>query len=83
MHGQAYFNINNSVLNTSNPFTSQEPGYQSDMFNVARNLFKRVNLAPPMGNLNSPFGQSIALAGGAFGTSAANRRIDFQILFGF
>jgi hypothetical protein len=60
-------------------------GRYSVTFSVfARNLFNRVNLAPPIGNLNSPlFGQSIALAGGPFGTSAANRRVDFQIIFSF
>jgi hypothetical protein len=48
----------------------------------ARNIFNRVNLAPPIGNLSSPlFGQSIALAGGPYNTASANRRIDFQ--FGF
>ncbi len=50
----------------------------------AGNLFNRVNLAPPIGNLNSPlFGQSVALAGGPYGSAGANRRVDFQIVFGF
>lgn len=54
-------------------------------FNVmVRNLFNDVNPAPPIGNLNSPFfGQSIALAGGAFGAGAYNRRIDLQVVFAF
>ena len=50
----------------------------------ARNLFNRVNLANPVGNLNSPdFGQSIALAGGPFGSGASNRRVDLQVQFAF
>ncbi len=49
-----------------------------------RNLFNNVNLASPVGNMSSPvFGLSNSLAGGPFGSSAANRRIDFQVRFGF
>jgi hypothetical protein len=51
---------------------------------AARNLFNYVDLAPPVGNLNSPlFGQSNALAGMPFTTSSANRRIDLQLMFTF
>jgi len=50
----------------------------------ARNLFNFVNLAPPVGNLSSPFfGQSNAIAGGPWFSSSANRRIDFQVTFSF
>ncbi|GAC1429941.1 MAG: TonB-dependent receptor [Terriglobales bacterium] len=50
----------------------------------ARNVFNRDNLASPIGTLTSPlFGKSIALAGGPFSTSAANRRIDLQVMFSF
>lgn len=50
----------------------------------ARNLFNFVNPAAPIGNLSSPrFGQSNALGGGPFNTQAANRRIDFQMIFAF
>jgi len=50
----------------------------------ARNLFNNVNLATPIGVIGSPhFGQSIALAGGPFSTSDANRRIDLQVMFSF
>jgi hypothetical protein len=50
----------------------------------ARNLFNNVNLAPPIGVISSPrFDQSIALAGGPFSTSDANRRIDLQVMFSF
>lgn len=50
----------------------------------ARNIFNFVNLAPPVGNLSSPFfGESNAIAGGPWSSSAANRRIDFQVMFTF
>jgi hypothetical protein len=54
-------------------------------FNVmVRNLFNNVNRAAPVGILNSPyFGQSIALAGGPFGSGAYNRRLDLQVMFSF
>jgi len=49
-----------------------------------RNIFNRVNLAPPVGNLSSPlFGESNALSGGIFSSSAANRRIDLVATFSF
>ncbi len=51
---------------------------------AARNIFNRVNLGPPVGNLSSPlFGQSISLAGGIFNSQAANRRIDLVATFSF
>lgn len=50
----------------------------------ARNLFNRVNLGTPIGNLDSRFfGQSIALAGGPFSSAASNRRIELQASFSF
>jgi hypothetical protein len=50
----------------------------------ARNIFNRVNLAPPIGNLDSPlFGQSNDLAGGPYSFGSATRRIDLQALFSF
>jgi Carboxypeptidase regulatory-like domain len=61
-----------------------------------QNLFNRVNLAPPVGNLSSPyFGQSLALnggfggfgpgggGGGGGGTGAGNRKVTAQIRFNF
>ncbi len=49
-----------------------------------RNIFNRVNLAPPVGNLSSPlFGESNALAGGIFSSASANRRIDLVATFSF
>ena len=50
----------------------------------ARNVLNRVNLATPVGNLTSPlFGESNALAGGPFSSSAANRKIELQVSFSF
>jgi hypothetical protein len=51
----------------------------------ARNLFNRVNLAPPVGNLSSPlFGRSVALAGyGHQGSVSANRTVELQVRFSF
>jgi uncharacterized membrane protein YgcG len=50
----------------------------------ARNVLNHVNLATPIGNLTSPlFGESNALAGGPFSSSASNRRIELQAAFSF
>jgi hypothetical protein len=59
----------------------------------ARNLLNNVNLGQPVGVINSPlFGQSNSLggiygggAGGGGGgpSQAANRRLDFQVVFSF
>jgi hypothetical protein len=50
----------------------------------ARNVFNNVNLSTPVGNLNSPlFGKSLSLAGGAFNSQSANRRIDMQLRLSF
>jgi hypothetical protein len=55
-------------------------------FNVSgRNVFNNVNLATPVGTVDSPlFGKSNGL-GGAFGgvSQSANRRIDLQAVFNF
>ncbi|MEO8662429.1 MAG: carboxypeptidase regulatory-like domain-containing protein [Bryobacteraceae bacterium] len=53
----------------------------------ARNLFNRVNLATPNGNLSSAlFGESLSLASGmgpGGASAASNRRLDFQLRFSF
>jgi hypothetical protein len=56
----------------------------------ARNLFNDVNFGPRIGTIGSPlFGQSNSIGGlfggggGGGGTQAANRRIDFQVVFTF
>ena len=65
------------------PASSNRP-YNVTFSVFARNLFNNVNLATPIGILTSPhFDQSIALAGGPFSTSDANRRIDLQVQFSF
>jgi hypothetical protein len=49
----------------------------------AQNAFNQVNLAPPVGTLNSPlFGRSIALASGN-GSTSANRIVEFETYFRF
>lgn len=50
----------------------------------ARNVLNRVNPATPIGVITSPnFEQSTSLAGGAFSSSAANRKIELQASFSF
>ena len=57
----------------------------------ARNVLNKVNAATPIGVLPPPnappnssdFGKSIALAGGAFSSQAANRKIELQAMFSF
>ncbi|MFB3814028.1 MAG: carboxypeptidase regulatory-like domain-containing protein [Terriglobales bacterium] len=50
----------------------------------ARNLLNHVNPANPVGNLSSNrFGESVAIGGMGFFSSAANRRVDFQVMFAF
>lgn len=50
----------------------------------ARNVLNHVNAANPIGNLESnKFGQSIAVAGGPFSSSAANRKLELQAMFNF
>ena len=51
---------------------------------MGRNVLNNVNLAPPVGVLESPlFGKSNALAGGFFSSAASNRSIDLQMTFSF
>ncbi|HEY2171874.1 MAG TPA: carboxypeptidase regulatory-like domain-containing protein, partial [Candidatus Angelobacter sp.] len=51
---------------------------------MTRNIFNNVNLAAPVGVLESPaFGKSNALAGGFFSSPASNRSIDLQMTFNF
>jgi len=54
-------------------------------FSVAgRNIFNNVNAGNPVGVISSPiFGQSNSLAGGPFGSSSFNRRVDLQVTFSF
>jgi hypothetical protein len=51
---------------------------------MGRNVFNNVNLAQPVGVLESPlFDKSNALSGGFFSSPAANRSIDLQMSFSF
>ena len=51
---------------------------------MAHNVLNNVNLAAPVSVLQSPFfGKSNAIAGGFFGSAAANRSIDLQVSFNF
>jgi len=51
---------------------------------MARNVFNNVNLAQPVGVVNSKlFGTSNALAGGFFSSPASNRSIDLQMSLNF
>lgn len=51
---------------------------------AARNLFNRVNLDTPVGNLGSPlFGHSTSIHGYGHGSASANRTIDLQLRFSF
>ena len=58
--------------------------YSLNFSAMARNVLNNVNLANPVGVLQSPlFGKSNALAGGFFSSSASNRSIDLQVSFNF
>ena len=51
---------------------------------MGHNIFNHTSLAAPVGVLSSPlFGQSTSIAGGFFGSAAANRSIDLQATFSF
>lgn len=51
---------------------------------MGRNILNNVNLAAPVGVLESPlFDKSTALAGGFFSSPASNRSIDLQVSFSF
>jgi hypothetical protein len=51
---------------------------------MTRNVLNHVNLAQPVGVLESPlFGKSNALAGGFFSSPASNRSVDLQVSFNF
>ncbi len=50
----------------------------------ARNIFNKVNLAAPIGDLSSPlFGRANSLAGRPYGDSTSNRRLELQLTFTF
>jgi Carboxypeptidase regulatory-like domain len=58
--------------------------YSLNFTAMGRNIFNNVNLAPPVGVLESPlFGKSNALAGGFFSSPSSNRSVDLQVSFNF
>jgi hypothetical protein len=58
--------------------------YSLNFTAMGRNIFNNVNLAAPVGVLESPlFGKSNALAGGFFSSPSSNRSIDLQVAFNF
>ncbi len=58
--------------------------YSLNFTAMARNILNNVNLAQPVGVLDSPlFGKSNALAGGFFSSAASNRSVDLQVSFNF
>ncbi|MGD0914452.1 MAG: carboxypeptidase regulatory-like domain-containing protein, partial [Terracidiphilus sp.] len=58
--------------------------YSLNFAAMAHNMLNNVNLAQPVGVLESPlFGKSNALAGGFFSSAASNRSIDLQVSFNF
>lgn len=68
------------------PFGGDNSGQKYSLtFAVAgRNIFNNVNAANPVGVISSPiFGRENALAGGPFGSSSFNRRVDLQVTFSF
>ncbi len=67
------------------PGGNGRPGRYSLTFNVdARNVFNKVNLGNPVGNIGSPlFGVANSLAGGFYSEGAAVRRIDLSVAFAF
>jgi len=68
------------------PFGGDNSGHKYSLtFAIsARNIFNNVNAGNPVGVISSPiFGQENSLAGGPFGSSSYNRRVDLQITFSF
>jgi Carboxypeptidase regulatory-like domain len=63
---------------------SSDRRYQIDVGIMAHNVFNRVNLGTPIGNLTSKgFGLSNSIGGGFFGNQSANRSIDLFMSFRF
>ena len=63
---------------------SSDRKYQLELGVMAHNVFNKVNLGTPIGNITSPlFGQSNSLAGGFFNNQSANRSINLFLRFSF
>ena len=80
-HGGPLFGGGGPMIMSSN----SDRRYNLTLGVSMRNAFNNVNVANPSGVLGSPFfDKPNALQGGPFaGTSAANRRVDFQAIFNF
>lgn len=80
-HGGPLFGGGGPMIMSSN----SDRRYNLTLGVSMRNAFNNVNVANPSGVLGSPFfNKPNALQGGPFaGTSAANRRVDFQAIFNF
>ena len=66
--------------------SSSERRYSITASVSARNIFNHLNPGPIIGNINSPlFGQANQIAGGvgAYSGYSDNRRLEFQLRFGF
>jgi hypothetical protein len=83
--GQA--NAGGSAQNSQR--NTDQKKYNLTVSAALHNLFNRVNLTPPIGNLSSPlFGQSQSLTsfggfGGSGSANAGNRRIYINLQFSF
>ncbi|HEX5412067.1 MAG TPA: carboxypeptidase regulatory-like domain-containing protein [Terriglobia bacterium] len=63
---------------------SSDHRYQFELGVMANNVFNKVNLGAPVGNITSPlFGHSNSLAGGFFNNQSANRTINLFLRFSF
>ena len=63
---------------------SSDRRFQLELGVMAHNVFNKVNLGTPIGNITSPlFGQSNSLAGGFFNNQSANRMINLFMRFSF
>jgi len=64
--------------------SSSNRHYQLELGVMAHNVFNKVNLGTPVGNITSPlFGQSNSLAGGFFNNQSANRSLNLFLRFSF
>ncbi len=72
--GGGFFHHNNA----------EDRHYQVEIGVMAHNIFNKVNLGTPVGNVQSKlFGQSISLASGFFGNQSANREVNVFLSFSF
>lgn len=64
--------------------SAEDRRYQITVGFMAHNIFNKVNLGTPVGNVQSSlFLQSVSLSGGFFGNQSANRQINLFMSFNF